>query len=183
MTKKNSLFVVAITIFISFNTFSQTSFPTSWLGTYQGKMLIYNNSNKTPDSVDVVFEFLPTDKPNTWIHRMTYNSPKYNTIVKDYLLVKPDSALQNTFYLDEKDGIVIQETLLGNTLFSNFSVAGTNIFTTLSLHGEQLIFQVVSASAKFPLISWNDAKKSSTVFEVNSYPVFSNQVVVLEKVE
>jgi hypothetical protein len=151
MKKKNSIFVLAITIFISINTFSQTSFPSSWLGTYKGTMLIYNTSLKTPDSVDVVFEFLPTDKENTWIHRITYSSPKYKTIVKDYRLVKPDSSDPNTFYLDEKDGIMFQETLLGNALFSNFFVAGTNIFTTLSLHGNQLIFQVVSASARISL--------------------------------
>ncbi|NJO88773.1 MAG: hypothetical protein HC831_07300 [Chloroflexia bacterium] len=68
-------------------------FPDSWLGIYDGNMYIVRTNSERIDTVNVVFEFLTTNQTKRWTYRMTYKSPKYGDIVKDYELIKPDTPM------------------------------------------------------------------------------------------
>jgi hypothetical protein len=112
------------TILFAQNHSDKNSFPLSWLGTYKGKMVILSAERGFIDTIDVEFLFLETEIKNRWTYKMTYKNKKSGNTVKDYELVKPDSLPKSSYLLDEKDGILIQNTLIGNTLYSNFSVSG-----------------------------------------------------------
>ncbi len=173
---------------ISINSYTQTtiadeSFPGGWLGTYKGKMYIIKQEKGIVDSVNVKFELLATRFSNQWAYRMTYNSAKYPEIIKDYLLVKPDSAATGTYMLDEKDGIIIQQTLLDNTFYSSFSVAGDYLHSTTRKIANVIEFEVLSSRRKESLTTKNKAKKGQVVFEVKSYPPFTTQKAKLIKIK
>lgn len=154
-------------------------FPKSWLGAYSGTMYILKSNNV--DTVDVKFEFLETQNQKRWTYRMTYKSPKYGDIVKDYELIKPDSLKEDTYLLDEKNGILIEEIILGNTLYSSFSVSGYRLFGVLRKEGRDLFYEIVTTKNENSLISKNKADKPEQVFEVKSYLPFTTQFVRFKK--
>ncbi len=165
------------------NAFSQDEFPESWLGTYRGNMHILRaNSDKT-DTVDVTFEFLATKHPLKWTYRMTYKSPKYGDMVKDYELIKPDSLAKDSYLLDEKDGIFIEVVVMGNTLYSAFSVAESRLVSILRKEGNELFMEIFTSKDKNPLISKNKAENPDEVFEVKSFAPFTTQFVKFRKVK
>lgn len=177
---------IFILVFI-FNGLSQNkknnTFPESWLGTYQGKMqILWANADKI-DSVDVTFEFSSTQNPQKWTYKITYKSPKYGDMVKDYELIKPDSLANDSYLLDEKDGIFIEVVVMGNTLYSAFSVAESRLVSILRKEGNELFMEIFTSKDKNPLISKNKADKPEEVFEVKSFAPFTTQFVRFRKVK
>jgi len=174
-------------ILFSISAYTQTtsmdeSFPGSWLGTYKGQMYMFKPGYGIADSVSVKLELLPTDISNQWVYRMTYfGNKKYGKIIKDYLIVKPDSLAAGTYLLDEKDGIIIQQTLIGNTFYSNFSVGDTYLNSIMSKTGDQIYFEIFQSTIKESLITKNRAEEGQIVFVVKSYPTFTTQKVKLIK--
>lgn len=123
-------------------TFGQTlNFPTSWVGKWSGKMLIYTQG-ATKDSVNVEMTINPAEEPNSWRWKTVYLSPK-NPITKDYTLKTADAA-KGHYWLDEGDGIVLDAYLLGNKLFHLFGVSGLYLTATYELQGDTLVFEVTS---------------------------------------
>ena len=181
--------IIAIILLIgmSLNTLSQNAnvekFPESWLGTYKGNMYILRAKSDKVDTVDVTFEFLATKKEKRWIYRMTYHSPKYGDIVKDYELIKPDSLAKNSYLLDEKDGIFIEEVLMGNTLYSSFSVAKSRIVSVLRKENNELFLEIYSSKDQSSLTTQNKADKAENIFVVESFTPFTTQFVRLKKME
>jgi len=162
---------------------NRENFPDSWLGTYKGDMYILRANSDKIDTVDVIFEFLTTKHDKRWTYRMTYKSQKYGDIVKDYELIKPDSLSKNVYLLDEKDGIFIEDVLMGNTLYSAFSVAGSRLVSILRKEGNELFLEIFSSRDKSSLTSKNKAEKSENVFEVKSFAPFTTQFVRFKKIK
>jgi len=185
---KNKLIFIVVFMFLSANIFSQISeaktvFPDSWLGEYQGTMYILSAKRNTIDSVDVKFEFSETEIVNRWHYKMTYQNTKFGEIIKDYEIVKPDSLNQNNYLLDEKDGIIIQSTLMGNTLYSNFIVSGTLQCSILCKVGDDLYFEVTTSKDEYTLSTQNSPKNNEQSFIVDSYPPFTTQFVRFVKIQ
>lgn len=149
-------------------TFGQTvNFPTSWVGKWSGKMLIYAQG-ATKDSLDVEMTINPAEEPNSWRWKTVYLSPK-NPITKDYPLKTAD-ATKGHYWLDEGDGIVLDAYLLGNKLFHLFGVSGLYLTATYELQGETLVFEVTSGK-------W----LNSTGNDVTNYSVLNLQRSLLRR--
>jgi len=176
-----------LSILLSLNAFAQTAnndeaFPDSWLGTYNGQMYMLKPGVGITDSVSVKLELLSTDMPKQWVYRMTYKgNKKYGKIIKDYLIVKPDSLAEGTYLLDEKDGIIIEQTLIGNTFYSNFSVGNSYLNSIMRKTGDIIHFEIFQSNVKESLITKNRANEGQIVFEVKSYPIFTTQKAKLLK--
>jgi len=110
-------------IALIFNATSQ-EFLNNHLGKYVGQLqLCY--PDKTSDSVTFEISILPTQTPNRWKNTTTYFLPNGATQVKDYELIRDTLVQGNAHYiLDEKDGILITETRIGNTFYSHYTVDG-----------------------------------------------------------
>jgi hypothetical protein len=161
--------------------FSQSNFPSSWLGSYEGEMYMeYLDGIK--DTVPVVFDFLETDKKNEWTYRMTYNSKKWGKMVKDYALIWNDSLKSpNLFLLDEKDGIFIQEIFMNNRFYSHFEVEGGHFITLLEQKGEDLYFEIRCTDSKNALVSNSTKNAEGNSFRVSNYFQYSVQYVNLKR--
>ena len=180
MTMKNLIFLFSI--LFGPNLFSQTIqdkdiFPDSWLGNYQGKMLIISTLHDKIDTADVEFQFSDTNVKNRWIYKMTYHSKKYGEMVKDYELIKPDSLAKNTYLIDEKDGILIQNTLMGNTLYCNFIVSGSLLCCILRKENDDLFFEIFTSKDQYTLSTQSLATGTEESFIVDSYPPYTVQFV------
>jgi len=185
--KKIVLIILVISFFTNNSLFAQvktqgTNFPASWLGTWAGEMYIMKANSHIVDTVDVTFEFLPTKAVNRWMYKMTYKNPKYGNIVKAYELSKPDSLPQNTYLLDELDGIMIEEILMGNSLYSTFSVSDYRLFSTLRKEDDDLFFEIVTTKEEPSLTTKNKAENEEDAYEVKSFLPFTTQFVRFHKV-
>jgi hypothetical protein len=175
-------FLLFSTCIFAQNQSEKNSFPQSWLGNYKGKMYIVSAERGMIDSVDVDFLFMETDIKNRWTYKMTYKSKKSGEIVKDYELVKPDSLPKSSYLLDEKDGILIQHTLMGNTLYSNFIVSGTLLSCILRKENDELFFEIYTSHDQASLSTENIAKDIESSYIVDCYPPFATQFVRFQKI-
>ena len=175
--------IILLSLSVNFyaqSTINEGGFPGDWPGTYKGKIYIIKQGKGITDSLDLKFELLP-DSVNRWIYRMSYKGTKYGEIIKDYYLVKPDSLAAGIFLLDEKDGIIIEQTLLGNTFYSSFTVAGNYLSSIMRKTDDLIEFEVFSSKSKESISTKNQAKPGQIVFEVKSFPPYTTQKAILKK--
>jgi hypothetical protein len=169
------IFSFVILLFLG-KVFSQSNFPVSWLGVYKGNLIIASNSG-IQDTVPVEFHFLPTKEKNRWTYRMIYNSPKWGRMVKDYELFWNDSLKNpNTFILDEKDGILIQETFLNGKFCAHFEVDGSHFVSTLERKGKKnLFFEIRCSDVKNGMKTTSNPDPSGKIHTIQNLHLYSVQ--------
>ena len=151
------------------NFINAKSFPEQCIGKWKGTMYIYAYG-KLRDSVQVEFNVQALDS-NSWTWKTDYRSEKM-PVTKDYILRK-DAKDGNTFLLDEGDGVMLTNYIVGNKLYSNFETEGILLTSSYEFVGKQLIFEVTSGKKQ------NEAEESG----VTNYSVDFVQRVVFQKVK
>ena len=149
------------------NGISQNSFIAGCIGTWKGKMYIYNKGN-LKDSVEVRLTVGKTNKPDEWSWKTEYLSAKM-PMVKDYILRLKDAST-NTYITDEGNGIELVDYLFNNKLFCVFETHNFVLTSTFELLENELIFEVTSGK-----------KGANSNQEVINYPVENLQRVVFKK--
>lgn len=132
-------------------TLNAQSFPEDWIGEYSGQMII-GSMTMQKDTVDVQFSLQEIVPDSSWTYKMTYNSPKFGVVVKDYIIRK-SGRFPSQFVLDEQDSILIDMTLMNNTFYSVFQIEKTIYSSTMSLHDKDIYFDLFITSAESPRIS------------------------------
>lgn len=160
---------------------TQSNFPYSWLGTYEGNMFI-EDIDGIKDTIPVEFDFIPAKLKNHWIYRMTYKSNKWGRIIKDYELFWDDSLKSpNLFILDEKDGIYIQELFMNGKFYSQFEVDGGHFTSVLERRGKKnLYFEIRCTDVKKGISTTSKADPSGNSYIVNNYFLYNLQYVELK---
>lgn len=148
---------------------SQDGFPESWMGIWKGELEIYPE-NKSMQDVDVSLEIKKTEIPGTYSWVTIYNSPE-RKIIKEYVLREIDIS-RGIFEIDEQDGIILSATLLGNELWSFFSVQGTFLVSVYRFFPEFIEFEISSALQADEKISGG---QNDSIPVVQSYSVRSLQ--------
>ena len=128
-------------LLIHINTFSQAKFGDRCLGTWAGTMYMYNQGS-LHDSVRVELQVAASGKPDEWIWRTEYLSAT-RPMVKDYVLRLHDEA-KGHYVIDEEDGIMLHDYLVGNKLYSLFETQEVYLTSSYELRSNQLIFEVTS---------------------------------------
>lgn len=147
----------------------ETEFPEDWLGQYQGIMYIAHHKMGLTDTVQVQFHLNETSDDSLYTYVMIYKSPKFGNIVKDYLLRYNDDKKE--LILDEKDGILIPEVLIGNTMYSNFEVGNVQISSILRNHLDYLDFELITTEPSYTLDTQSFPDENGETYEVKStYP-------------
>lgn len=182
--KKNHKMKTLATIICSFLGslyFSQSNFPTTWLGTYHGDMYMeYLDGIK--DTVPTTFELVETKTPNRWTYRITYDSKKWGKMVKDYEIFWHDSLKSpNLFLLDEKDGILIQEIFMNQRFYSHFEVEGNHFITLLEQKGEDLYFEIRCSDPKKGLVSSSRKDEDGNTYQVSNYFLYTVQYATFRR--
>jgi len=151
------------------------------MGTYEGVMYIYSQA-ELRDSADLRLE-LSEASDSSWSYVMTYDNPTYGTVVKDYMLLRLDSLPPHTFLMDENNGLYIPETLIGNTMYSTFDVAGNRLSGMLSWHADGLYWEIHTAPGGTASSSTSTPDEQGRSFTVDAYQVRHTQHAWLRKVE
>lgn len=119
----------------------------AWLGVWKGKA-----QSISPAGVNVTFdmqiEIKLLNDPSRYEWKTVFSGPQ-GDVVKAYELI-PQTKI-NHFVIDEKNSILIDATLLGDTLSSHFTVQDQTIWCQYHLAEEQgetyLTFDLYSASS------------------------------------
>jgi len=147
---------------------------TSWIGTWKGSLDINNADGKTL-KVPMTLDIKATDSTNRYSWTIVYGEGKNMQIRPYELLDKGNGQL----VIDEKNSIVLDAYLLGNTLITRFEVKGSLLMITYQLleAQNQIIFRVYSGKHK-PLNTTGGDKK---VPVVKTYPLGVMQEAYLKK--
>jgi hypothetical protein len=150
----------------------ETSFPKSFVGTWEGTLNWYKANNPSPQSIGFKVVFAPTDTANHYIWQLKYADQP----VRDYLL-KPVDQAKGHWVIDERNGILLDQFWVGNQLTGTFSVAGSTILNTYRLEKKQLVVE-------FHTLATNAIRKSGSGENlVDAFKMLGYQKAILRKVK
>lgn len=124
---------------------------------------------KVPMRLDII-----RSGDSVWVWKTVYDENKV-PIVKDYLM-RLVNEREGKYMLDERDGILINVSLMGNKFYSLFDVEGTILSCTYQFTDSLLFYEIVSGPSKPEKTS-----KLADGNKVNSYEVKSLQRAVLRR--
>lgn len=153
---------------IVIHTNAQNSFPERCIGTWKGTMYIYNNG-VLKDSVDIRFTVSKTKDANVYTWKTEYLSEKL-PLVKAYKLRTAETE-ENTYLMDEGNGIRLKAYVFGNKLYSIFETSGIVLTSSYELIEDRLVFEVTSG------------RKLEEDKKVTSYSVKNLQSVILRRIK
>ena len=138
------LFFVACLLAGTLSTQAQVVFPQSHFGVWQGTLFISAPGARQPQKTPMKLTIDSLrGRPNRYAFYIQYGDQP----ARNYELVIADPA-RGVCQIDEKDGIILSATQLGNRLISQFSV-GTNLITTTYTFGAQKVeFDLVFTGTK-----------------------------------
>lgn len=146
--------------------------PQEWLGKWKGELKIV--TFKGEKTIPMQLTIQPLAAENRWKWFVEYSEGK-DKMEKQYELYYKEKG---KYVLDEKDSVLIEMSLLDNTIYSSFTTQKVMLFSYYSLRDSKLYFEVISSNMKEPTKSKSDTEKT----EVESYPVYAIQKGVLTKI-
>lgn len=149
------------------------SFPRDWLGYWEGELNIYNHTGKTM-TISMALDNAITDNDSIWTWAIIYGE---DTIAdrRDYELNVVDIS-KGHYLIDEKNSILLDAYLLGNSLISTFNVAGNTLVSCYELDGDEMLFSINMYKDE-PIRSTGD-----TIYHEEEIPlVLSYQNAVLQR--
>jgi len=175
--KSTSIYFSLVFVFLSFNVFSQESFPKSWEGNYQGELQIYGVDSvamKLKMNLDILKK---SDSVFQW--KITYNF-RGKEDVRDYELLVVDKK-RGVYKIDEKNSIVIDSYYKADIFTSFFEVMNSYIISTYTKEKDSILFEIISGDGKKPTISGKSTIENEEIPEVKSYLINGRQKAILKK--
>jgi hypothetical protein len=151
----------------------------NWIGHYEGYMFLEFPDRKI-DSLKISLDIDIIEKGESWTQKFRYFSEKYRDILKDYVLkVNTKYSDGQHYFLDEKNGILIDEIMLNNTLFSQYEVENNYYQTRLEKKDNSLYFEIVCSKSEGGTASKSYGEDE--VFDVKSTLIYTIQFAELFK--
>lgn len=150
------------------------TFPAAWLGTWSGTATVTLPDGKQPFKTEMTLtiEPLPDGDGVSWA--IDYQKEKG---VRAYELL-PDESQAGRYQLDEKNGIVIPNALVGDTIYSSFTVGKAQLITrTRRMGDDALLFEIMT----FPAIDSGSTGGIDDVPSVGTRELKSVQRAVLRR--
>jgi len=151
-------------------------FPTSWVGTWQGDLEIYNAQGQV-QTLAMKLEILPIDTSENFTWTIIYGSGK-EAQKRPYELVTINAATGH-YLIDEKNSIRIDAYLLGSKLFQRFSVMGNMLTATNTVQEDTMIFEIFSGKDQPSTTSGGTKFEGEAIPEVQAFPIGTYQRAVL----
>jgi hypothetical protein len=157
---------------------SKDSFPTSWFGTWEGTLNIYNAKGLS-QSIPMSLELGATDTLGFYKWHIIYGADRAKGL-RPYFL-KTIDASKGQYLNDEMNSIKMEAYLLGGKLFSTFSVEGNLLTSMQEKVGDTMFWEIVFGKEKEVSITGNQVVKGDTISAVKTMPVIISQRAVLKK--
>lgn len=162
--------------------YTAPKFPEDWVGIYKGDLQWFAGKNSI--LIPITIEIKAIDSlENAYLWRSTYDSTeRFPMVVKDYILVHPDTLPEGHFLIDEKNGIYLDMILIDNSFYSCFEVNKTLLLSIDRLNADGSIHHEIISSRL------DGARESGTTsedsyFGVKSYSRVGTQKATLKRVK
>ena len=150
------------------------TFPDDFFGIYTGTLAI--SSERGNQEVMMEFHLLPTEIEGKYTYTLVYGEGESKQVREYHLLEK--NKEKGTYVVDENNGIVLDDKVIGNRMYALFEVNETLLTTFITFETDHLVFEIVATpKAKKRVTHANDEAKT----EVISYPITTVQRAVLQK--
>lgn len=150
-------------------------FPEEWVGEWEGQLKIYNAKGKTTE-IYMGLKLLPLGYDKyTFVITYGAGEEKQERIYEIY----PKDTAVGHYMVDEKNFIVLDNFLLGNTLYSRFEVMGNLLSTSYERGNGTITFEVIFGSVE-PI---NETGGVDSIPKVNSYKIGVAQKAILTRKE
>jgi len=153
---------------------TETTFPQDFFGIYTGTLNIY--AAKATQEIPMEFHLLPTEINEQYIYKLVYGEGEQRQ-ERDYLLQPKDADL-GIYEVDEQNGIILENRVVGNKMYTLFEVQESLLTTFITFEKDHLLFEIV----------YSDTSKKETsggqeedVPVVTSYPISVVQKAYLIK--
>lgn len=153
------------------------SFPYTFMGHWKGELLWYQQGKKAPQRQAMQLIIQPTDTANNFTWQLRYGNKNEDT--RPYLL-KPIDTAKGHWVIDEQNGILLDQYLIGPKLCGGFTVSGTTLTNCYWIERNKLVIEFLSLSAKDKTTSGG---RGRDIPYVDSYPVKAYQKAILTKVK
>ena len=163
--------LILLSFFFIEYSFSQ-SFPTSWIGHYEGNLEIYG-VDSVLRTIKMNLDIEKTLNDSIFVWQITYQLDSTADIRKYELHVLDQE--KGLFQIDEKNGIVIESYLKSDILTSFFSVMNNFIIATYAKMDDYIDFEIIVANTK-PVSTTGETKhEKEEIPKVETYPVQGRQ--------
>lgn len=159
----------------------QSPFPACFTGNWAGK-LQWMVAGKPTKSFTMQLFIQPADTPGHYTWQIIYGDPSAPLSAEDnrpYLLKPVDSA-KGHWVVDERDGIVLDSYVHGNSIHGAFTVKGNTIVDNYSILNGRMHVEFLSTRLEEKTRSGKGTE--ATPF-VDSYKISSYQSGILMKVK
>lgn len=133
-----SVFLAAQPAFSHKNT-ANADFPAAWTGIWGGELNIFTPKGLV-QQVPMTLSILPLENDH---YSWTIQYGPDSTGLRPYTLEPVDTSL-GRWQVNENNGIILREQLLGGKIFSVFAVQGTLLISTVELAGEELVYEIIA---------------------------------------
>ena len=173
---KNLLFLLwGLVLGCAVHAQSTTEFPPKWLGHWEGKLSWYAGNAKTPKKVVMQLKIQAADTLGQYTWQLIYGDQSEDN--RPYIL-KPVDAGKGHWAIDERNGIVLDQFLVGDLFAGAFTVQNSTIVNNYRLEKDHLIVEFYGLSAK-PIRQSGAGTEDSP--KVDSYSVRSYQKAILKR--
>lgn len=148
--------------------FSQSfDFPKSWEGNWKGDLKIYNSGSQNPSTIIPMKLIVQQKNDSIWSWEIHYLTEKPD--VRKYELVK--NMKSNSWKIDEKNGIILPQTFMGNKMSSSFSFDKTLLIASYELENDQLHFEITVTQTSSESITGlgNDDSPTIGIHKMSNY--------------
>ncbi len=138
-------------IFLAFSLLTGLAqLPTTWFGHYKGTLKVLSvNGNQTDYMMELVVQPI-NDSTTTWTIVYGEDSTRQE---RPYFLKRTG---ENTYIIDEDNGIVLSANKIGSKLISVFEVSGNLIHCSYTFVNGNVQFELTSSNQKFTTGNVND---------------------------
>ena len=156
---------------------SSSSFPASWEGHWKGTIGWEQAGRKDIRNFDMQLIIKPVkDSAMHYTWNLIYGKPSEDN--RPYLL-KPVDTAKGHWVIDEINGIVLDQYLIGNNFTGVFSIEKSTIVNTFTLAGDELLVEFISYNNATPSRTGKGNEDSPFV---DSYKVISYQKGRLKRI-
>jgi hypothetical protein len=149
-------------------------------GEYTG-MLHLLRPGAPADSLPFKMIVQPTGESGRWTNTVVYNYEK-NASSKNYEWVLDAANGEGRYIMDEKDGILIYETLIGNTFYCNYTVDDMFYVVQTTFGDGTIDFELSCYKTSGKRESRSEPDETGTTWKVDSFPLVTVQKGTLQKV-
>ncbi len=151
-------------------------FPEDWIGKWEGVLHIFGPKD-TLQNIPMELKISENPENGRWNWFLIYKLEQEDRRAYELVLI---NEKEGHYRIDEKNSILLDAYLFGNSLISRFSVNASLLTVIYSLdpYTEQVTFEVFGGSKESPFSSGKDLEE----FDVFSYPINTRQQAILNRV-